>query len=328
MLVISAKEQKQALSMQEAIEAVGEALSDYSSGNAISPVRTALPVSKVGGTALFMPSLVEEGAALGIKFVSVFPENKALGKNTINGVLILSDVKTGEPLALLEGSYLTVIRTGAATGLATKYLSKKTSKTLTVIGTGGQAPGLIEAVLAVRQIQEIHLQNRTRKKAVQLAEQLKGNLKHPPTITIFDSADDAILGSDIVVTATNASHPVFSGQVLQKGMHFNAVGAFKPNMQEIPTDVLTQSSKIVVESKDAALEEAGDLIIPIHRGQFQPETIYAELGDILLHKKAGREYDDEITLFESVGLAAMDVVIAKKIYDQAIKKGLGQKVTL
>lgn len=310
--------------MQEAIDDVAIALGESSKGNTQTPIRTTISIDKKEGTSLFMPSFVEATKSLGIKIVSVFPHNQKLAKNTINGVMIVADVDTGEPLALLEASYLTVFRTGAATGLATKHLARKNVKRLAVIGTGAQSWGLIKAVKTVRPIEEIVLYNRTVQKAEQLKEKLKS--EYPDTqIIVTDSSSRAVNRADVIVTATNSSEPVISDPV-SAGTHINAVGSFRPSMQEIPSSIMKQAHKIVVESKESALEETGDLIIPIREGVLSPKDIYAELGNIALGKIAGRENDQEITVFKSVGLAAMDVVMAKAIYDRVVSLNLGTKV--
>ncbi|MED3562668.1 NAD(P)-binding domain-containing protein [Bacillus xiapuensis] len=325
MLVISEAEIKKAITMDEVMKAVEVALVEYSERRTVTPVRTAISTSQTEGTALFMPSLVESAAGLGMKFVSVFPKNK---DKTIYGVMILSDVESGEPLALMESSSLTVLRTGAASGLATKYLAKEDAKVLGVIGTGSQSRGLIEAILHVRpSVSEIRLFNRTKKKASVLAEELMSRYQGIE-IVIADTADQAVRGADIIVTATTSEKPVFSAESVMEGAHINGVGSFKPSMQEIPTEVITDAAKVVVESKEAALEECGDLINPIQAGLFQEDALYGELGEIINGMKAGREADGEITVFKSVGLAAMDVVVAKAIYDKALELGIGQRVQL
>jgi ornithine cyclodeaminase len=323
MLVISEEDQRKAITLEEVMKAVEVALVEYSEQRSVTPVRTSISTSQEEGTTLFMPSLVESACGLGVKIVSVFPKNK---EKTIYGVMVLSDVETGEPLALLEASYLTVLRTGAASGLATKYLSKNNAKVLGVIGTGTQARGLTEAILLVRPtINEIRLYNRSKEKAILFAEELKERCYK---VVITDSPDDTVNQTDIIVTATTAQTPVFTAESVSQGAHINGVGSFKPSMQEIPTKTLLKAAKVVVESKEGALEECGDLIIPIEEGFFQPSDIYAELGEIINGTKAGRETDEEITIFKSVGLAAMDVVVAKAIYDKVVELGLGQKVNL
>jgi ornithine cyclodeaminase len=326
MLILSAEDQQKALTMSEAIDAVGTALVEVSAGRAITPIRTAVPVRGAEGVSLFMPSLVEAAAGLGVKFVSVFPHNKKRGKKTIYGVLVLADVETAEPLALLEASYLTVLRTGAASGLATRYLARQDAKVLGVIGTGAQSRGIISAIQEVRSIEEIRLYNRTPGKANILAEELggKGNL----SIRVVDSEEQAVAGADIIATATNSMSPVFSAEHIGSGVHVNAVGSFRPDMQELPSGLFVRKPKVVVESIEAALEETGDLLVPIEQGLFSSSEFHAELGELVQGKKKGRENEEELTIFKSVGLAAMDVVVGRAMYDRALALNLGQHVSL
>jgi ornithine cyclodeaminase len=328
MLILSAEDQKKALTMSEAIDAVGFALVEVSAGRAITPIRTALPVQGVEGVSLFMPSLVEAASGLGVKFVSVFPHNKKLGKKTIYGVMVLADVETSEPLALLEASYLTVLRTGAASGLATRYLARQDAKVLGVIGTGAQSRGIISAIQEVRSIEEIRLFNRTPEKARMLADEimeLKGERNR--TVRVVDSEEQAVDGADIIVTATNSMSPVFNAEHIGSGVHVNAVGSFRPDMQELPAELFSKKPKVVVESVEAALEETGDLMIPIERGMFSKSKFHAELGELVAGSKMGRENDNELTIFKSVGLAAMDVVVGRAIYDRAVALKLGTRVS-
>ncbi|MBM7647035.1 ornithine cyclodeaminase [Scopulibacillus daqui] len=327
MLAISKSDIKKSVTMNEMIDAMATALIEYSKARTTTPVRTALPVSKARGNALFMPSLAESIGGLGIKVVSVFPENKKLNKEPIQGIVLLLDFKTGEPLALIEGSYLTVLRTGALSGLATKYLARSNAHILSVIGTGAQARGLVEAMLCVRPISEIRLFNRTSSKADRFKQELSSQYRNLK-ITVCHNADEAVQYSDILVTATNAETPIFTVTQLKPGLHINAVGSYRPEMQEIPSFVLETAEKVVVESKEAVLEETGDLITPIKEGRFAAENIYGELGQIAGGIKSGRENDQEMTFFKSVGLAVADIAAAKLIYERAIKTGLGQKIAL
>ena len=176
MLVLSAQDQQKLLPMADAINVVAHALKDYSAGRANTPIRTSLPITGSNATSLFMPSLLESAESLGIKVVSVYPNNSTWGKKTINGVMLLLDIHSGEPLCLLEASAMTVLRTAAASGLATRYLSRSNSKTLGVIGTGEQAKGLVNAMTAVRSIERVFLFNRTRSKADQFAISLRQQL--------------------------------------------------------------------------------------------------------------------------------------------------------
>ncbi|MGN4444774.1 ornithine cyclodeaminase family protein [Bacillus cereus group sp. MYBK79-1] len=323
MLVISANEQRNLVNMNEVIEYAALALKEFSAERTITPIRGSLPFASEQNTALIMPSVAEGLEALGLKVVTVVPENKKIGKKTINGIVMLSDFQTGEPLALLEGSYLTMIRTGALSGVATKHLARHNAKTLCIIGTGEQAKGIAEAVFAVRDIEKVILYNRTEEKAYAFSQFIQERFNKPAYV--HTNANEAISEADIIVTTTNASTPVFS-EKLQKGVHVNAVGSFRPNMQELPSHAITSATKVVVESKEAALEETGDLQVPIQEGLFKASDIYAELGQIISGERAGRENDEEITVFKSVGLAVVDIIVAKYLYERAVEQGVGNRI--
>lgn len=320
MLVISANEQRNLVNMNEVIAYAALALKEFSAERTITPIRGSLPFANEKNTALIMPSVAEGLEALGLKVVTVVPENKKIGKKTINGI---SDFQTGEPLALLEGSYLTMIRTGAISGVATKYLARHNAKTLCIIGTGEQAKGIAEAIFAVRDIEKVILYNRTEGKAYAFAQYIQEKFGKPAYV--HTNANEAISEADIIVTTTNASTPVFS-EILQKGVHINAVGSFRPNMQELPSHAIANANKVVVESKEAALEETGDLQVPVREGLFKASDIHAELGQIISGEKAGRENDEEITVFKSVGLAVVDIIVAKYLYERAVEQGVGNRI--
>jgi ornithine cyclodeaminase len=233
--ILSVADQERILTMPQAIDAVALALSEYSAGRADSPVRTGLPVPGAQETSLFMPALVEGAGGLGVKFVSVFPLNKEIGKKTIYGVLVLADPATAEPIALLEASYLTALRTGAASGLATRCLARQDSVSVALIGTGGRAAMQLRGVMAVRPIREVRLFNHHPDKAYRFAQALTEELgPEAPHFIIGLTAADAVRGADIVITATNSLEPVFSRGLIGPG-------------------VINPSAKVVVESREVAL---------------------------------------------------------------------------
>lgn len=316
MRYIDAQEQAKLLNMEEIVDAVAESLKAYSEGKTNTPLRYSLPFNE-DNRYLVMPALSDELKIVGLKTVTVAPNNTKIGKNTIVGSVILSDYETGETLAVLEGSYLTKIRTGAISGVATRYLARENAKTLCVIGTGDQAQGLIEAVLAVRDIERIQFYNRTYDKAVNFAKQIEKDHEHL-NLVVCDDVETAIADADIIVTATNAQTPVFK-QRLAQGVHVNAVGSFKPDMQELPSQAIVDADKVVVEAVEAALEETGDLINPVSEGVFGRNHLYGELGHIVASKLEGRVSEDEITIFKSVGVAIVDIVVANYFYQKAIK---------
>lgn len=325
MLVINAEEQSSLVDINEIMACVEVALKEFSAQRTITPIRAALPFDQGHNTALIMPSVAEELSSIGLKVVTVAPQNKELGKKTITGIVMLSDFKTGEPVALLEGSYLTMIRTGALSGVATKYLARENAKKLCIIGTGEQAKGLVEVMLAVRNIDEIMLFNRSEQKAHDFADYIKN--KFNKKVQVYTDANEAVSAADIIVTTTNSSTPVFSAK-LKPGVHVNAVGSFRPTMQELPSHAVASAQKVVVESREAALEETGDLITPIHEGVFNASDIFAELGQIAAGELQGRASNEEITVFKSVGLAVVDIVVAKYFYDKAIKQNIGTLINL
>ncbi|MDQ0218169.1 ornithine cyclodeaminase family protein [Peribacillus cavernae] len=325
MLVINANEQRSLIDMNEVIEQAAIALREFSASQTVTPIRASMPFGNSQNTALVMPSVAEAHGSLGLKVVTVVPNNKKIGKKTISGVVMLFDFETGEPLALLEGSYLTMIRTGALSGVATKFLSRTDSKTLSIIGTGEQAKGLLEAVLAVRNIEKIMLFNRTEQKAHEFARYITERFEKD--VQVYSDSNEVVQEADITVTATNSLSPVFSS-LLRPGAHVNAVGSFRPAMQELPSSLISPANKVVVESREAALEETGDLQIPIREGVFKESAIYAELGEIVSGERNGRESDQEITVFKSVGLAVVDIIVAKYFYEKAIKNKVGTSVQL
>jgi ornithine cyclodeaminase len=327
--ILTAADQRRALTMSDAMETVARALIEYSAGRTDSPIRTAIPVPGSGGTSLFMPALVEQAEGLGVKFVSVFPHNKELGKQTIYGTVVLADVQTAEPVALLEASYLTALRTGAASGLAANLLARPDTHTVGVIGTGGQAPMQLRGIMAVRPIREVRLFNRHPDKAYRLAQEMvEEYAERHVRFVVCMTPEDAVRDVDMIITATNSLNPVFPAEMVNPGMHISAIGSFRPGMQELPPGVIAPSAKVVVDSREAALEESGDLVIPIRDGLFRPDDIYAELGELAAGKKPGRERPDEVTVFKSVGLAVMDMVVGKAMYDRSLALGLGTEVDL
>ncbi|WP_373111657.1 ornithine cyclodeaminase family protein [Staphylococcus epidermidis] len=315
MKYIDEQTQAQLLNMNEVILEVEKALQAFSENKTITPLRYVLPFNEQNRY-LVMPALSDELNIVGLKTVSFAPENPKKEKATITGSVILSDYETGETLSILDGGFLTKVRTGAISGVATKYLAKENAKTLSVIGAGVQAEGLIEAILAVRDIENIHIASRTFEKAENFAQNIRNrfNIK----VSVFKSADEAIDSADIVVTATNASQPVYTHS-LHPGVHLNAVGSFKPDMQEIPSETMLVANKIVVESMEAALEETGDLKIPQSEGILTKNMLHSELGDIISGEKVGRETEEEVTVFKSVGLAIVDIIVAQYFYKKLIQ---------
>lgn len=323
--VLSRKDLKQLLQMTDVIEAIERGFREYKTGKCTIPVRMPVKIEKKEGVFLFMPAFLEKENSFGTKIISVFPGNLSLGLSTLQAVYLLNDPTTGEFLALMDGILLTAIRTGAASAVATKYLSRKNAETLGIIGAGAQAPFQAEAISKVRPIQRILVYDKDRKAAESFSRTVFENLQI--SIHVMATPRDVVIDSDILVTVTTSKVPVFDGHDLKMGTHINAVGAYTPEMRELD-DFTIVSSKIVVDTYDGCMAEAGDLIIPMRSGEFSREKIYADLGEIVVEEKPARIRDDEITLFESVGFALEDLVVASLAYRKAKERGMGLEFTL
>jgi ornithine cyclodeaminase/alanine dehydrogenase-like protein (mu-crystallin family) len=225
----------------------------------------------------------------------------------------------------MDGILLTAMRTGATSALATKYLSRKDAEVLGIIGAGAQAPFQAEAVSKVRPIGRIGVYDKERKVAENFSEAVSKSLGIP--VHIMVSPREVVVSSDILITVTTSTVPVFDGHDLKAGTHINAVGAYTPEMRELD-DLTIRRSKIIVDTYEGCMAEAGDLLIPMRNGNLSRENIYADLGEIVLGQKPARTREDEITLFESVGFGLEDLVVASLAYRRAKEKGAGLEFTL
>ena len=286
--VCTAQDIDRALSMAEAVEVVKDAFVQLSLKKAQSPVRSSMNLKEPGQAALVMPAYIEGSGALGAKMVTVLPWNPRANLPAVQGIVFLFDAATGSPLAILEGTHLTRFRTGAATGAATQLLSRPDSRILAIFGAGGQAFFQAKGVLAARKIESIRIFDLLPEKAEELINTLRTDAACREIALLRAGTPTQVLeGADVVVTVTTSSRPVFDGKLLKEGMHINAIGAFKPEMQEVDEETIRRS-RIFVDSMEACLEEAGDLIIPLKKGLIQRADILGELGEIAAGKKPGR----------------------------------------
>lgn len=318
--ILTAADVRRALPMGEAVEVMRTLFAALDGGGVEMPVRRALPLPE--GTMLFMPAFVPP-AALGQKVVGVFERNPARGLPTIHALVTLFDAATGRPRALLEGGALTALRTGAVSGLATDLLAVPDARSLLVFGAGAQAPAQIEAVCAVRPIEQVRIVS-TGPSAARLAARLGAD---DPARRYEASPGNAaaVEEADVIVTATSSRRPLFAGAWVRVGTHVNAVGAYLPRMAEVD-GTLVRRARVVVDERRAAEEEAGDLLQPVGRGDWSFDDLYAELGALAGGRVAPPT--GAITLFKSVGLAAQDVAAGTAVLARATHLGLGQRVTL
>lgn len=318
--ILSADDVRAAVSMEDAIDAMREAFGQLSAYQADIPMRT--PVSGEGGVMLLMPGRLKESGAMGAKVVSVFEDNPEQGLPAVNALVLMVDPETGLPRALLEGGYLTALRTGAASGLATELLAVSDARVLTVFGAGAQARTQVEAVRAVRPIEEVRVVARTLGSAQALASELEG-----VEARALEDRSEAVKGAHVICTATTSSKPVFDGADVDPGTHVNGIGSYTPTMREVD-DALVSRARIVVDSMEAAMEEAGDLIGPIRRNVISRAGLYGELGQIVNGELEGRDDDEDVTFFKSVGSAAQDMAVGHRILDEAEPADLGTVVKL
>jgi ornithine cyclodeaminase/alanine dehydrogenase-like protein (mu-crystallin family) len=321
---LSRADVQQALGMHEAISLMREAFIALSEGRASVPVRLNVPMPEYNGRALFMPVYLPDTEHVGLKVVTVHPDNPTRGLPFIHALVMVTDAATGRPVAVMDGEYLTALRTGAGAGLATDLLACPDAEVAAIFGAGVQGRTQLEAVCAVRPIRRAYVFSRSRDNAAAFAQEMSTRL----ALDVQVADDPETLGqADVVCTATTSLAPVFSHPHLKPGVHINGIGSYRPDMAEIPPDTVL-AAKVVVDHRPACLAEAGDLIQLLERGLITENHIHAELGEIAAGHKAGRTSDDDVTFFKSVGNAVQDLAAASHVVAEAEARGLGTAVTL
>jgi ornithine cyclodeaminase len=327
-LALSRSELRRLISMREAVELMKTAFAELSAGRAEAPLRTGVEVGGSSSVMLTMPGFVPAAGALGVKIVSFFPDNQTRQLPVIHAVVALVDDATGAPLAIMEGGYITALRTGAVSGAATDLLARPDAKTLVVIGAGAQGVTQAAAVCSVRPIERIIAVDARPEALERYAEALRRDWPEiDAEIETSTDANAAISRADVICTATTSRTPVFDDRRLPPGVHINAVGAFTPEMQEIPVETVVRAS-VVVDHAETALAEAGDLIKPLNAGVVDRKHLERELGQVAAGGAPGRRSPDEITFFKSVGNAVQDVIVARRAVDRANEQGVGTKLDL
>lgn len=304
--------------MGECIDLMERALASLARGDAAMPVRTVFVKPDRSGVVGLMPGFIAAPrAAFGLKAVTVFPRNAERGLDSHQGAVLLLDPDTGRPQALLEGGEITAIRTAAASAAATRRLARDDAGDLAILGSGVQARRHVEAIRLVRKIRRVRIHGRTMASARALAAAVGGEA--------VASAADAVRGADIVVTATAAREPVLFREWIAPGAHVNAVGACVPAAREIDTATIAAAA-VFVDSRDAALVESGDLLLPIREGAIGENHVRAEIGAVFAGLAPGRSSRDEITLFKSLGVAVEDLAAATRVLEGARREGRGARV--
>jgi ornithine cyclodeaminase/alanine dehydrogenase len=310
--------------MKDCISAVEDAFRELENKTAVLPLRTAL--TPPDGLSLYMPAYLETMGALACKVVTVYKNNPTRHHMpTTIGKVLLQDPVTGDVICIMDGGYLTAVRTGAVSGVATRYLARQdTGQTAGIFGAGVQAKMQLWGVAETRNIIKTYVydiaDDAVKAFIKEMGEKLNMEIKKAET-------PDEVLQADILCTATSSPSPIFDGNLVREGTHINGIGSHTPNARELDTEIVRRS-KFIGDSYEACFKEAGDIIIPVNSGEIAKSHFYAELGEIITGKKPARENDAEITLFKSNGLAIQDAATAKLVYDKALEAGKGISVEI
>lgn len=322
--LIKSSEIKKNFLMPEAIFAMEEAFSAFSKGTAEVPQRYVQSFGIDSLTLLLKPAFVESENKVSIKIITQKKHGAFNSIPGIVGVVMVMDSVSGEVLSIMDGEFITALRTGAASGLATKYFARENASTMAIFGCGVQGKTQLEAVNTIRYISKVWVFDKNPHAAKAYISEMKSKID----AEIFIADDlDTLKECDIICTATNAEAPLFSKEHIKEGVHINAIGSFKPNMQEIDPEIL-KSASIFVDNKESCLAESGDLIKPISNGIFTSDHIRGEIGECALGNISVRKSKSEITVFKSVGVAIQDFMVATKIYEKSILEDFGTEINL
>jgi ornithine cyclodeaminase len=340
-LILNHQQVRELLPMRECIDVMADALAALARGESEMPLRTIFKPDNIRGVMAMMPSFRRGNAPMfGLKAICVFPGNAEIGKDAHQGGVLLFSGETGELLALVNASAITEIRTAAVSAVATRALAREAASELAIIGAGIQARAHLEAISCIRPIKRVRIAARRFESAQRFAKEMQadGNadvhVRTSPTLSSqlpapviepVESAEEAVRGADIVVTATTSYEPVVKREWLSSGAHINAVGTYSFNARELDTATMAAAT-LFVDRRESALNEAGDYIIAAAEGAIGPDHIRAELGEVLIDAHPGRTSEDEITVFKSLGLAIEDLAAAAYIYEKAAQQNVGATV--
>jgi ornithine cyclodeaminase/alanine dehydrogenase-like protein (mu-crystallin family) len=321
LLVLNQSEIEQLLPMHECITVMADALITLAKGQVHLPLRMVVRPPEAAGVMALMPAYIAgENAALGVKVINVFNGNPAKGKDSHQGAVLLFEAETGEPLAMMNASAITAIRTAAVSGVATRLLANAEAGDVAIIGSGVQARSHLAAMTCVRAIKRVRVVSRHFDHAQGFAAEIQTQYAFP--IEPVKTVEAAVRNADLIVTATSSSEPIIERDWIATGAHLNVIGASQPHAREIDTATMVAAS-LFVDRRESTLNESGDYLQAAREGVIGPEHIRAEIGEVLIGAKPGRTRPDEITLFKSLGLAVEDVATAAYLYQQAQKHSAG-----
>jgi alanine dehydrogenase len=320
-VILTQSEVKECLSMKEAIDAVKVAYSAFAKGRVQMPGVQHLDVHKHNGEVDVKSGFVEDFGLIGTKIASGFYENLKKGFPPGIAIIVLLDLETSMPIAIMDGTHITAYRTGAAGAVAAQVLARKNSRNVGILGAGTQGRMQLLALQEIFNIQNVKIWDIERGMAEQYEKDMSINVQ------VVDSPEDVVPDADILVTATPSRKALIGADAIHEGLHINAIGADGPGKQELDPAIMTRASKIVVDSL-AQCRRIGEIQHALSEGLITESSIHAEIGEILNNEKVGRETDTEITVFDATGLSAQDIAAAKIVYDAAKKKNLGRRINL
>lgn len=323
-LILTKNDVESVLEMTECMDVVTKAFSELVNGTAVLPLR--IGIKPENGLCLYMPAYLKEMGAIACKVVTVYKDNPSKHNlPTTIGKVLLQNPDTGEVICIMDGGYLTAVRTGAASGVATQYLARKSdAQKAGIFGAGVQAKMQLWAVSIARKLSKAFVYDVSDEAVHKFVNEMSSKLNLE---VIKVKKPEEILNADIICTATSSSVPIFDGKKVREGTHINGIGSHTPNARELDSEIIKRSL-FVGDSKEACFNEAGDLIIPIKEGVINESHFHAELGEIITGKKKGRTDDKMITLFKSNGLAVQDTATAKLVYEKALKAGIGKNIQI
>ena len=323
-LLLERKEIEKLVGMNDFLEIIEKVFESKGLGEVQMPPKKYIEFSKYEGDFRIMPAYIEGLGAAGVKTVNVHPNNpQKYGLPTVMATILLLDPKTGKPISIMDGTWITNMRTGATGGIAAKYLARKNSKIIGLLGTGVQAKAQLTALNEIFNISEARLCAKTLEEAEKFAEDMKSL---DLSFIICEEGSDAVKGCDILVTTTPVKKPIVENEWIEEGVHINAIGADAKGKEELDPEILRRAKVVVDDFKQAT--GSGEVNVPISKGIFKPEHIHAELGEVITGNKAGRVSDKEITVFDSTGLAIQDIASAWIIFQKAREKGIGKEIQL
>lgn len=325
MLVLSETQVQSLIDIDELIAALEQAHVQYSTGKAVMPVRLVVPLPQIAGRITSMPGFLSDDKALAMKVVTYFQENPKQNLPAILGTILLFSAETGKLIAVMDGSYITGIRTACASAMATKMLAKAETPVLGILGAGVQARTHIQALSRVRNIKLVRIYSPSGTSASAIKRDLEPTTGI--TIEVASSPEEALRDADIVVSATTAKTPVVKFASLKAGVHINAVGSHRPDARELDGATVARA-KVIVDSREAIMAECGDVLLAIEESSISKDHVHAEIGDVLSGAKSGRSSANEITIYKSVGIAIQDVATASLVYRKALEGGIGTNVDI